>query len=273
MSLFELKPYSLMYILAMIFGFCFLNAENSRKKIALSSSDLLNLILISVVAGIVGARVYFVLFRWGYFSFHLAEIPAIRNGGLASHGGFIAGAAAGYFYLKRHKINFSKFADAAVPLVVLGEACVRFGNYINGEAHGRPTTVPWGMVFPPNTLAGRQFPHMVIHPTMLYQLFYNVIVFTIIWYGFRRSIYKEGFVAALVVILYSMGRYVIEGLRADSLYWGPFRIAQIMCIALIASMLVCIFRGRLWIKSPSSSEPDAMHTRARERYKTGRARP
>jgi phosphatidylglycerol---prolipoprotein diacylglyceryl transferase len=250
----DIRLYSLMYILAIVLSFHFLISEISRKKIPLSKNEVLNLILVTVFAGILGARLYFVIFRWDYFSVNLKEILAIRNGGLASHGGFIAGIVAGYLYLKYYRVSFLKLADSALPLIVLGEACVRFGNFMNGEAHGLPTTVPWGVVFPPGSPAGIQFPNIPIHPTMLYQLFYNLLVFLMTWYVFRKKSHKDGFMAALTVILYSIGRYFIEGLRADSLYLGHCRVAQIMCIVLIFAMFIFIFGAKLWIKNPSAMD-------------------
>ncbi len=256
-SLFKIGPidirfYSLMYILAMGLGFYLLAAEVSRKKLPLSKNDLVNLILFSVVVGIIGARLYYVIFRWHYYSVNLAEIPAIRQGGLASHGGFIAGAAAGWFFLRRLRVSFLKLADSALPLVVLGEACIRFGNFMNGEAHGLPTTMPWGVVFPLGSPAGNQFPGIPVHPTMLYQLSANLLVFFVLWFVLRKKSYRDGFCAAFTIIHYSIGRFFIEGLRADSLYLGHFRVAQIVCMVLLLAMTSVIIAGRPWMRNPSA---------------------
>jgi prolipoprotein diacylglyceryl transferase len=248
----DIRFYSLMYILAMGLGFYLLSTEVERKKLALSKNDLVNLILFSVVVGILGARLYYVIFRWDYFGAHLKEVFAIRQGGLASHGGFIAGTGAGWFFLRRHRVPFLKLADSALPLVVLGEACIRFGNFMNGEAHGVPTTMPWGVVFPLGSPAGNQFPGIPVHPTMLYQLSANLLVFFVLWFILRKKSYRDGFCAAFTVILYSIGRFFIEGLRADSLYLGHFRVAQIFCIALISMMTFLIIAEKLWIRGPSA---------------------
>jgi len=248
----DIRFYSLMYILAMGLGYNLLSAEVSRKKLPLSKNDILNLVLFAVAAGILGARLYYVIFRWDYYGASLEEIFAIRRGGLASHGGFIAGAAAGWLFLRYHKISFPKLADAALPLVVLGEACIRFGNFMNGEAHGFPTNMPWGVVFPPGSPAGSQFPAIPVHPTMLYQLFYDLLVFAVIWCACRKKPHKDGFLAALTVILYSSGRFFIEGLRADSLYLGHFRVAQVVCLAFGLAMVFFIFNGNLYRQNPSA---------------------
>ena len=246
---FEVRYYSLMYLLAIILSFILLKEETSRKKIPLSKDEILNLVLLSVFGGIIGARFYYVAFNWEYFGTHLGEIPAIRRGGLASYGGFIAGFMTAYLYLRYHKISVWRMADSVIPLVLLGEACVRFGNFMNGEAHGYPTTLSLGIVFPPGSPAGTQFPNKPVHPTMLYQMFYNLFIFFFIWLWLRKRVSKDGFIASLTVILYSAGRFFIEGLRADSLYLGKYRMAQIISVILITIMTYVIAKKRLWIKS------------------------
>jgi phosphatidylglycerol:prolipoprotein diacylglycerol transferase len=134
----------------------------------------------------------------------------------------------------------------------LGEAFVRFGNFMNGEAHGMPTTMPWGIVFPQGSPAGAEFPNTPVHPTMLYQLFYNLMAFFVVWFGLRKKECKDGFVAAVIVIVYSLGRFFIEGMRADSLYLGSFRVAQIMSVALISAMTYIILSKRLWLRTHKS---------------------
>ncbi len=245
----EIRYYSLMYLVAMTLSFFLLTREASRKKIPLSKNEILNLILFSVFGGILGARLYYVGFQWEYFSSHLIEIPAIKRGGLASHGGFIAGFIVAYFYLRYHKVSVWRICDSVIPLIVLGEACVRFGNFMNGEAHGQPTTLPWGIVFPGGSPAGNQFPNVPVHPTMLYHLVYDLFIFYFIWFGLRKRAWKDGFVAAVTLLLYSIGRFFIEGLRTDSLYLGKYRIAQVMSVVLIIISIYVIARKRLWIKN------------------------
>lgn len=247
---FAIRYYSLMYLLAVTVGIFLLRQEVIRKGIALSKDDTINLVLISVFGGILCARLYYVAFNWDYFSIHIKEIPAIWKGGLASHGGFIGGFISAYLYLRHYKVPIWRIGDSILPIVVLGEAFVRFGNFMNGEAHGTPTTLPWGIVFPEGSPAGAEFPNTPVHPTMLYQLFYNLTAFFVIWFGLRKKQYKDGFVIAVTVIVYSIGRFFIEGIRADSLYLWQFRIAQVMSVALILAMTYIIFFKRLWQRTP-----------------------
>lgn len=248
---FEIRYYSLMYVLAITVGIFLLRQEVARKGIALSKDDVINLVLFSVFGGIICARLYYVAFNWDYYSTNIQDILAIWKGGLASHGGFIGGFIVAYLYLRHYKVPIWKMGDSILPIVVLGEAFVRFGNFMNGEAHGMPTTMPWGIVFPQGSPAGVEFPNTSVHPTMLYQLFYNLIAFFVVWFGLNKKEYKNGFVAAVTVIVYSIGRFFIEGMRADSLYLGPFRVAQIMSLGLILTVTYIILSKRLWLRTPS----------------------
>lgn len=245
---FEIRFYGLMYVCAILLSIYLLNKEAQRKGIPLSKDEIINVVFVSVLAGLIGARAYYVIFNWDYYGLNWKEIPAIWRGGLASHGGFIAGFIAALIYLRRHKVPLLRFSDSVIPLVVLGEAFVRFGNFMNGEAHGMPTNLPWGIIFPRGSPAGDEFPNMAVHPTMLYQLFYNLGVFLVAWFVLRKKQFEDGFIASLSIILYSIGRFYIEGLRADSLYIGPFRTAQAMSIILTAIMSYLILSKRLWSK-------------------------
>lgn len=244
----EIRYYGSMYLIAIFLSFILLNKEIRRKKIPLTKDNLYNFIIFTVFGGIIGARIYYVIFNWQYYGINLSEIFAIWKGGLASHGGFIGGFIVAYLYLKHFRIPISKMADSVLPLVILGEAFVRFGNFMNGEAHGIPTNLPWGIIFPKGSPAGDQFPNTPIHPTMLYQLFYNLIIFFILWFIFRKKEWKDGFIASISIIMYSIGRFFIEGLRADSLYIGEFRIAQVMSILLILLMSFIIYSKKLFHK-------------------------
>ncbi len=242
----EIRFYGLMYLLAILLSIYLLNKEAQRKGIPLSKDEIINVIFVTVLAGLIGARAYYVIFNWEYYSLNWKEIPAIWRGGLASHGGFLAGFVAALLYLRHYKVPILKFSDSVIPLVVLSEAFVRFGNFMNGEAHGMPTNLPWGIVFPPGSPAGNEFPNKAVHPAMLYQLFYNLGVFLYVWFVLRKKQFQDGFIGAISIILYSFGRFFIEGIRADSLYIGPFRTAQVMSIILTIIMSYMIYSKKLW---------------------------
>jgi phosphatidylglycerol:prolipoprotein diacylglycerol transferase len=138
-------------------------------------------------------------------------------------------------------------ADAVAPTIILGQAFGRFGNFMNGDAHGTPTDMPWGIVFPSGSIAGREFPGIPIHPTMLYEMFINFGIFFLLWFVIKNRESKAGFLFALYIVMYSAGRLFVEQFRADSLVLGDLRAAQIVSAMLIVGVLGIIMRKRLWV--------------------------
>lgn len=242
----QIRFYGLMYVIAIFVGSFLIKKEVRRKGIKLTDDDVMNFILWAVLGGIVGARVYYVVFNWGYYAANPKEIPAVWHGGLAIHGGLIGGIGVAYVYLKRRAIAFWKMADAVAPAIILGQAFGRFGNFMNGDAHGRPTTMPWGIVFPPESIAGREFPDTPLHPTMLYEMAINFTIFLFLWFILRKRGYKDGFIFAMYIMLYSFGRFIVENFRADSLMMGPLRAAQVVSLTIAVGALVAIVKGKLW---------------------------
>ena len=143
-------------------------------------------------------------------------------------------------------------ADAVAPALILGQAFGRFGNFMNGDAHGRPTDMPWGIVFPPESIAGTEFPSMALHPTMLYELAINLMIFVFLWFVLRRKEAKDGFSFAVYFALYSTGRLFVEYFRADSLMIGPVKAAQLVSIILIVAVTAIIWKKRLWVPATSA---------------------
>jgi phosphatidylglycerol:prolipoprotein diacylglycerol transferase len=238
-----------MYVVAIITASYIINSEVRRKKIPLTSDNVTNLMLATIIVALIVARLYYVVFNWGFYGANPIEIPAVWHGGLAIHGGIIGGLIGGWLYLKRKDVSFWPVADCVALCLIIGQAFGRFGNFMNGDAHGRPTEMPWGIVFPPESIAGSEFPGLPLHPTMLYELFINVIIFCLLWFVLRRRPQKDGFLFALYIALYSCGRLFVEHFRADSLMLGPLKAAQVVSIIIIIAMVIIIARKKLW--SPS----------------------
>ncbi len=246
----EIRFYGLMYVVAIVVASFLIKHEVRRRKIELGSDEVTNFIIWVMVGGVVWARLYYVLFNPGYYMANIAEIPAVWHGGLAIHGGLIGGFSAAWVYLRRHNVLFWQMADAVAPVLILGQAFGRFGNFMNGDAHGRPTDMPWGIVFPPGSIAGAEFPGIPIHPTMLYELVINLAIFVFLWFGLRKREYKFGFLMGSYIILYSIGRFFVEHFRADSLMLGPLRAAQTVSILIVVVVGGIIIAGRLWEPAP-----------------------
>jgi phosphatidylglycerol:prolipoprotein diacylglycerol transferase len=218
-----------------------------RKGIPLSSDDSWNLIMYCLLGGIIGARMYYVAFNWSYYGSNPSEIPAIWHGGLAIHGGLIGGVLIGLWFVRRHHISFWPLADAAAPIMILGQAFGRFGNFMNGDAHGTPTTMPWGIVFPPTSIAGREFGPIPLHPVMLYELGLNALAFAFLW-SIRKRSWGDGFIFCLYLIFYSVIRFFVSFFRADDLYLGSLRAPHVVSVLLFVIIGAYVIKKRLWVK-------------------------
>lgn len=245
----QIRFYGVMYVVGIIAGMYLIRSEVKRKSMPLTDDDVANFIMWVAIAGITGARLYYVIFNWGYYALNLKEIPAVWHGGLAIHGGLIGGILATWAYVRKKGIPFLKMADAAAPALILAQALGRFGNFMNGDAHGTPTNLPWGMVFPPESIAGSEFPGISIHPVMLYEMLINLSIFSFLWFVLRKRGHRDGFIFAMYFLLYSGGRFFVEFFRADSLMLDSLRAAQIMSLILMGAALVFIFKKSLWKKA------------------------
>jgi phosphatidylglycerol:prolipoprotein diacylglycerol transferase len=250
----SIRYYGLMYVLGIIAAIFLIRSEARRRGLPLSDDDQTNLLLLTVFAGILGARLYYVAFNWPFYHQFPWEIPAVWRGGLAIHGGVIGGTCAVWWFARRKGIPLRRLMDVLAPPLILGQALGRFGNFMNGDAHGVPTTLPWGVVFSPQTPAGIQFPNTPLHPTMLYELVINLSIFVYLW-STRKRPAKDGYTTMRYLLLYSLGRFGVEFLRADSLWFGPFRTAQLVSLALIVFSATLIIVWRLWLPEPQVRKP------------------
>lgn len=207
------------------------------KNYGYKENDVLDLAMVALPFAIIFARIYYVAFEWDYYSANPHQIYAFRQGGLAIHGGIIGGLIGGYIVCKVKKLNFPDLADIISMPLILGQAIGRWGNYINQEAHGGPTDLPWGIMID----------GVKVHPTFLYESIWNLCVFAYLAWTFKkRKFYGEHFIKYLM--LYSVGRFFIEGLRTDSLMLGPFRIAQIFSVlaVVLGAMFIAYARKKNW---------------------------
>ncbi len=214
----EIMWYGVLISLGVLLGVFF--ALKECRRIGFKEDNLLDFLLMAIPAAIVGARIYYVIFSWDYYSQNISEIINIRNGGLAIHGALIAGIIVSVLFCKRRKINPLLLLDILMPSVALGQSIGRWGNFINQEAHGGPTDLPWGIV-----VDGQK-----VHPTFLYESIITLCIFIFLTWFRKNKKTTDGQVLALYLILYSAGRFFIEGLRTDSLMFFGMRIAQLVSL-------------------------------------------
>lgn len=234
----DIRWYGILISFGMIIGIIF--ASYSCKKKGISYDMMMDIVLIALPSAIVGARLYYVLFNLGDYSKSPMEIFNIREGGLAIHGGIIFAVTATYIYTKKKKINFIRYADAAAPSIIIGQAIGRWGNFFNQEAHGGEVSYEFIKRFPEFIQKGMHIGGSYYHPTFLYESIWNFIVFAILVLILKRT-KKQGSVFFAYIGLYSIGRFIIEGLRTDSLMLGPLRIAQLVSLTGVVIWFIYIY--------------------------------
>ncbi len=196
------------------------------KQQNISADTILDMALVVVPCGVLGARLYYVLTSLDRFN-SLGEVLDIRSGGLAIYGGIIGGAIGVIIMARVKKISFFLLADMITPAVLIGQILGRWGNFFNAEAYGSATELPWRM----GLYKGGEW--IYVHPTFLYESLWNLLGFILInlFYGWRADKTRkkyDGQIFLMVFAWYGFGRMFIEGLRTDSLYVGPFRISQVL---------------------------------------------
>jgi prolipoprotein diacylglyceryl transferase len=216
-----IRWYGLLIASAVIIGTMLALKETKRK--GLEEETFIDLLLYAIPAAIIGARIYYVIFSWDLYRDNPIEAFNIRAGGLAIHGVIIGAVIALIIFSKFKKQNPWILADIAAPSLILGQAIGRWGNFANQEAHGGPTDLPWGIL-----VNG-----VKVHPTFLYESIWNLMVFFFLLWFNKNKAKENGEVFILYLVLYSVARLFIEGLRTDSLMWGPIRVAQLISLAII----------------------------------------
>jgi phosphatidylglycerol:prolipoprotein diacylglycerol transferase len=267
----EIRYYGLMYALAFLFAIHF--AKKEAEDFNLKEEFIDNYAITVIISGLLGARLYYVLFNLDYYLSRPLEIPAVWHGGMAIHGAILGGLISTYIYSKIHNQNVWNLTDLAAPYLLFGQSIGRFGNFMNGEVHGVPTftpwniifsnnkfyewynsyqnmslsmqmkfkeLVPWGIVFPNSSPAGEEFPGLALHPAMLYELILNFIGFLSLMYLRKKKNLSKGILTFIYIIEYSAIRIFVSFFRAEDLMIWGFRAPHLISIILIGWSLVMI---------------------------------
>lgn len=220
--------YGLLIVTGMILAI-FL-ASNELKKRGHAPEIISDLALWVLPFAIIGARLWYVIFEFDRYD-SLLDIINVRDGGLAIHGGIIFGVIVGIIFTKKRKLNIFKLADPVLIFLPLAQAIGRWGNFINNEAHGGPTDLPISVIID----------GVAYHPTFFYESISNFILCLFLWYTYRKKEPKAGLITSYYLIAYGVIRFLIEGLRTDSLWWGPIRVAQLISVLFILLGLVILY--------------------------------
>ena len=257
---FPIRAYGTMLALAIICGGSvayFLLKKDGRGW----HQHIIDFSITVAIAGLIGARLWDVFFfDWQYYGNHLLEIPFVWQGGMAIQGGVILGTLAGYWYLRKHNIDFWAFADIFAPALILAQSVGRMANLFNGDAFGHPTGGNFGILYPESTLAYHTYGNQPLWPAEIWEGQIDILIFValILFSSFKHA---KGQVFVLYAILYSAARFCLEFLRGDyvNLTMGLKSAQMTSLIVMIVGICLFIYFGYLDKKQQTVAEsaPDA----------------
>lgn len=264
----EIAYYGIIIGIGMLAGA--LIAYREARKTQQSVDDYIDFTLYTLIAAIIGARIYYVIFEWDYYKNNLGEIFNIRAGGLAIYGGVLASILTLYIFTKVKRLKFWLMADTAVQGLVIGQVIGRWGNFFNREAFGGYTDNLFAMQLPLSEAKGitaELLEHLVtvngveyvqVHPTFLYEGIWNVLLF-IAMCLYKRHKKFDGEVFAMYLAGYGLGRFFIESLRTDQLvmkHLGGIAASQLVSIILIILAVAFVLYNRVKIAKSNNINSD-----------------
>jgi phosphatidylglycerol:prolipoprotein diacylglycerol transferase len=230
----EVRWYAICIVLGIIVALIL--CKRSNEKFYITFDNVLENTLLALIAGVIGARIYYIIFNLSYYLKSPLEILDLRKGGLAIYGGLIAGGITIYKLCKAERINILDYFDYIVPFVAIAQAIGRWGNFFNIEAYGSQTTSVFRMGI--ETTSG----YMEVHPVFLYESFACLAIFIILRF-FQKHRKFSGEIFYLYMALYSGIRFFLENLRQDSLLFLDFKISRVLSAIIFVVSCIYLIKG------------------------------
>jgi len=248
-TLIELGPlkiywYSIMILIGVIIG-CYIVIKES-KRFNISKNQISDMLFYTMIFGIIGARLYYVIFNLKYYINNPIDIIKVWEGGLAIHGGIIGGIVYLIYYTKKNKLDILLITDICAPGLLIGQAIGRWGNFFNKEAHGPITTIEYlrNLHLPRFIIDGMKINNNYYIPTFFYESLWCIIGLIIIILTRKLKKIRIGQITGFYLIWYGIGRYIIEGFRTDSLMLNTIKQAQLISIIMIIIGFILIIISR-----------------------------
>lgn len=242
----QIRWYGVMYVLGFLASYFLIQKQDRARQVGLVGVTAQDLVFYLAVGLILGARLgYLVFYQYNDYMLYLKhplEIMATWHGGMSFHGGFAGAIIAGWIFSKRRKIPFAVMADSVAVTAPIGLGLGRIGNFINGELIGRPSTMPWAMVFPD----GGPIPR---HPSQLYNFLGEGILLFIVLWSLRQRRFRDGMMIVFFLFFYGIIRFTLEFFREPDpqvgYLLGYFTMGQFLCLSMVlASLLLYAFINR-----------------------------
>ena len=235
---FHIRWYGLTMALAIFVAY--LVSRHHSWRFGISKTDIDEYTFWVVIVGLIGARAYHVLFNLSYYSADWTESYKVWHGGISIYGALLAGLIFTYFYTRKKAYSFSQLFDVVALGLPLGQAVGRLGNFFNHEAFGLPTNLPWKMYVPAQYRPGQFLQDSFFHPAFLYEIIVNLAIFFMLQRLVGKT--KAGTLGWVYLGLYSLGRFFIEGIRLDAMFWQGFRANQVAAVLLLVVSGIVILK-------------------------------
>ena len=267
---FCIKWYGVLFAAAFLLGTLY--AMKNAPKFGLDSDRMFDVLLGAIICGVIGARLYYVAFSWDMYRDNPIEILYLWNGGIAIYGGVIGAVLGGVLLCKLYRVKTLPMLDLCSAALILAQGIGRWGNFCNGEAFGSVTTLPWRMNITyaaSNALTDVEkyitslpaaeilemggYEAVGVHPTFLYESLWCFLGFLLLWRLRDRRLF-DGQLILIYALWYGAERFVVEGLRTDSLMIGNMRVSQI--VALLSSIAAAIILIVVSSKKKAANDPE-----------------
>lgn len=217
--------------------------RSTAKKYNIAPIVVENLAFYLMLGVIVGGRLLYVIFHWNQYDQYPLDVFALWKGGMMFFGGFIGAVVASILYLRKQKISIPLFGDIIAPAIALGEFFTRIGCFLNGCCFGRPTNLPWAVMFPSGCAAARSpVGSEALHPTQLYSSLFGLLLFLFLWHKLKRP-HSSGQIFALYLLMYGVFRFGIDFIRFYE-NTANLWINQLIALGIAVAGLILYLRAR-----------------------------
>ncbi|HUY67865.1 MAG TPA: prolipoprotein diacylglyceryl transferase [Alphaproteobacteria bacterium] len=252
----EIRWYALAYLAGFLIGWAVCLRLARQNPNGPGAQDYDDFLTWGVIGTVLGGRIgYILIYQPDYYFAHPLQMLEVWHGGMSFHGGMLGVILAALFFARRRKLNFLGFTDVLACVVPIGLGLGRIANFINGELFGRPTDMPWGMIFP----RGGDVPR---HPSQLYEAFMEGLVLFLImlWLSQKKSIRaRPGFLSGAFLMLYGLFRFGLEFFRQPDpqlgLIWEGLSMGQLLCIPMMLFGIYLIFYSERRVKPRPPASP------------------
>jgi len=245
----EVKWWSIIFVISVLVILLWL--WRFGRGFGIKPEFVVGLVAVAVLVGLVVSRLVHIIDMPDYYASHPAEVIGLE--GLTIFGGILGAALGSWIYCRLRGVSFAPLIDMAVPGIILAQAVGRIGCTINGCCGGEPTSLPWGFIYT-HLDSQASYLGVAVHPTQVYQIIWNLIVFAILFWVLRGRLKPDGSLFIAYLALYSAGALTIRFFRAGTSFLGPLHEGQLISVLILAVTIPLLIARTRWVKGQAEEE-------------------